>query len=72
MRRSFRASASGEAKTSTSSKKPLRAVVVGGGPGGLATAISLANARGPRPWKVDLFEKRPLHEVADGTDERRT
>ena len=59
--------------TSTStSPRPLRAVVVGGGPGGLSTAIALANARGPRPWKVDLFEKRPLHEVADGTDERRT
>lgn len=65
--RSFVASAS-----STPTTRPLRAVVVGGGPGGLSTAIALANARGPRPWKVDLFEKRPLHEVTDGTDERRT
>lgn len=68
--RSIRVSASNSA--SATSAAPLRAVVVGGGPGGLSTAIALANARGPRPWKVDLFEKRPLHEVADGTDERRT
>jgi 2-polyprenyl-6-methoxyphenol hydroxylase-like FAD-dependent oxidoreductase len=51
---------------------PLRAVVVGGGPGGLAAAIALAATPGPRRWQVDVFEKRPLSAVTDGTDERRT
>lgn len=78
MQRSIRVRASAaEASTSTSASSPkplraLRAIVVGGGPGGLSTAIALANARGPRPWKVEVFEKRPLHEVVDGSDERKT